>query len=138
MASPKLIRPHSSDKLRILLLEGKEREEGRKKAKTLPKVAITSREVGDLIMLGIGGFTPLEGFMGYDDWMGVCENMKMTNGIFWPIPITMSHSEKIDPGTEIALISDETQEYMAIMKVTESYKIDKKFECQKVFATNDN
>ncbi|PJA28289.1 MAG: sulfate adenylyltransferase [candidate division Zixibacteria bacterium CG_4_9_14_3_um_filter_46_8] len=138
MASPKLIRPHSSDKLRILLLEGKEREEGRKKAKTLPKVAITSREVGDLIMLGIGGFTPLEGFMGYDDWMGVCENMKMTNGIFWPIPITMSHSEKIDPGTEIALISDETQEYMAIMKVTESYKIDKKFECQKVFATNDS
>ncbi len=138
MAKTKLIRPHGSDELKILLLEGKAREEGLKKAETLPKVELSSREVGDLIMMGIGGFTPLEGFMGYDDWKGVCEEMKMADGVFWPIPITMSYEEKIDSGKEIALISGETKEIMGIMKVTESYKIDKEFECQNVFKTTDN
>ena len=122
-----LISPHGSDELKILLLEGKEREEELKKAETLPKVVLTSREVGDLIMMGIGGFTPLEGFMGHDDWKGVCEEMKMASGIFWPIPITMSHDEKIEPGTEICLVSGDTNEIMGTMKVTESYKIDKEF-----------
>ncbi len=132
-----LISPHGSDSLNILLLEGDEKAQELKKAETLPKVTLSSREVGDLIMLGIGGFTPLDGFMGHDDWKGVCEEMKMANGIFWPIPITMSHDEKIDPGTEIALISDDTKEIMGTMKVTESYKIDKEFECKHVFKTAD-
>jgi sulfate adenylyltransferase len=88
--------------------------------------------------LGIGGFTPLDGFMGQDDWKGVCADMKMANGIFWPIPITMSHDEKLEPGTEIALVSDETGEIMATMKVTESYQIDKDFECKHVFTTTDS
>jgi sulfate adenylyltransferase len=137
MNKSKLISPHGSDKLTILLLQGKEREEGLKKAKTLPKVIMASRETGDLIMMGIGGFTPLEGFMGQDDWKGVCREMKMANGTFWPIPVTMSHDEKIAPKTEICLISGETQEIMGTMKITESYQIDKKFECQNVFKTID-
>jgi sulfate adenylyltransferase len=72
MAKSTLIKPHGSDTLKILLLEGKEREAELKKAEKLPRVVMTSRETGDLIMLGIGGFTPLEGFMGHDDWKGVC------------------------------------------------------------------
>ncbi|MFH1726538.1 MAG: sulfate adenylyltransferase [Elusimicrobiota bacterium] len=137
MPKSTLISPHGSDTLKVLLLEGNQREEALKKAETLKKVVITSRETGDLIMLGIGGFTPLDGFMGHDDWKSVCEGMKLTNGVFWPIPITMSHDEQIAAGTEIALVSDETNETMAIMKVTESYKIDKDFECKNVFTTND-
>jgi len=138
MGKTKLISPHGSDTLKILLLEGKAREEELKKAESLPKVVMTTRETGDLIMLGIGGFTPLEGFMGEADWKGVCQDMKMTNGIFWPIPVTLSHDEKIDAGTEICLVSGETDEIMGTMKVTESYKIDKEFECKHVFTTNDN
>ena len=138
MAKTKLISPHGSDELKILLLEGKERAEELSRADGLPKVTVSSRETGDLIMLGIGGFTPLDGFMGQEDWKGVCADMKMTNGIFWPIPITMSHDKKLDPGTEIALVSDETGEIMATMKVTESYQIDKEFECKNVFTTTDS
>ena len=41
-------------------------------------------------MLGIGGFTPLDGFMTHADWQGVCDGMKMASGLFWPIPITLS------------------------------------------------
>ena len=137
MAKSKLISPHGSDTLKILLLEGKERENELNRAKTLPKVVMTSRETGDLIMLGIGGFTPLEGFMNQADWKGVCQDMKMTNGIFWPIPVTLSHDAKIEPGTEICLVSGETDEIMGTMKVTESYKIDKEFECKHVYTTTD-
>lgn len=132
-----LIPPHGSDTLKVLLLEGKAREEELKKAEGLPKIEMTSRETGDVIMLGIGGFTPLEGFMGHEDWKGVCQHMKMTNGIFWPIPVTLSHDKKIEPGTEIALVCGETKAIMATMKVTESYQIDKAFECKHVFTTAD-
>ena len=82
MAESILISPHGSDKLKILLLSGKEKEAELKKAEKLPKLIMSSRETGDLIMLGIGGFTPLEGFMGKDDWKGVCAEMKMTKGYY--------------------------------------------------------
>lgn len=137
MARTKLISPHGSEELKILLLGGREKNEELKKAETLPRIQISSRETGDSIMMGIGGFTPLGGFMGHDDWKGVCAEMKMTDGIFWPIPITMSHDEKMASGTEIALVSDETNEIMATMIVTESYKIDKEYECKNIFTTTD-
>ena len=132
-----MISPHGSKELKVLLLEGREKEEELKRAETLPKLELSSRETGDLIMLGIGGYTPLEGFMGKDDWKGVCESMKMTTGTFWPIPITMSQDEEIAPGTDVTLLSGETGEIMGTMKVSESYKIDKELECKCVFTTND-
>jgi len=138
MAKSNLISPHGSDELKILLLEGKEKEQELKKAEKLTKIVMTTRETGDLIMLGIGGFTPLEGFMGLDDWKSVCSDMKMSNGVFWPIPITLSHDKKIDPGTEICLVSGETDEVMGTMKVTESYEIDREFECKNVYTTTDS
>ncbi len=141
MSKSKLIRPHGSDDLKILLLSGKEKDEELKKAAKLKKIPATSRETGDLIMMGIGGFTPLEGFMGHDDWKGVCSEMKMTNGLFWPIPITLSVSDEVADSIkineEVTLISDETKEIMATMKVTEKYKIDKEFECKNVYTTAD-
>jgi sulfate adenylyltransferase len=137
MGQSKLIKPHGADELKLLLLEGQEKEAELKKAEGLPKIKMSSRETGDLIMMGIGGFTPLEGFMGHDDWKGVCEGMKMSNGIFWPIPVTLSHDEKLDPGTEITLLSGDTDEIMGTMKVSESYQIDMGFECKNVYATTD-
>jgi len=139
----KLISPHGSPELIKLLLEGEELAEEKKKAEKLLKVHITSRETGDLIMMGIGGFTPLTGFMGYDDWKSVCEEMKMPskNGLFWPIPITVSTdketADKIKIGDEVALYSDEYGEIMATMRVEEKYKIDKEFECKHVYKTTD-
>jgi len=141
MAESNLVQPHGSDELKILLLSGKEKEAELKKADKLKKIQMTSRETGDLIMLGIGGFTPLDGFMGYDDWKGVCADMKMSNGLFWPIPITLSVSTEVanslTTDEEITLVSSETNEVMGTMKVTEKYQIDKDFECKNVFTTND-
>lgn len=136
-----LVKPHGSKELLPLLLQGKEREEEKKKAQTLKKVPMTTRETSDLIMLGIGAFTPLKGFMGYDDWKGVCAEYKMANGLFWPIPITLSATkdlaDSIKIGEEVALLDTETNELMGTMKVSEKYTIDKEYECKQVFRTTD-
>ena len=124
-----------------LLLEGDARQTELARAESLPKWKMSSRETGDVIMLGIGGFTPLTGFMSKADWEGVCKNMVMSNGIFWPIPVTLSVNEdfggKLNVGDEITLLSADTDEIMATMKIEEKYSIDKEFECQQVFATTD-
>ena len=59
----KLVPPHGGKGLVCCLLEGKALEEEKKKAEKLPKIDISSRAKGDLIMMGIGGFSPLDGFM---------------------------------------------------------------------------
>jgi sulfate adenylyltransferase len=123
------------------MLGGAGLAEERKRAHSLPRLAITSREKGDLIMLGIGGFTPLEGFMTHADWRRVCDEMKTASGLFWPIPITLSTSRRvadpIRPGAEISLADADTAEVLATMKVAEKYTIDKAHECMSVFRTTD-
>ncbi len=135
-----LIPPHGGKGLTICLLEGKEREDELKKADSMKKVPVSPREKGDLIMMGIGGFSPLTGFMNKADWKGVCENFLMADGTFWPIPVTMSAekaiADDIKEGEEIALFDPQTDEIMATMKVNEKYEMteaDKKFECENVF-----
>lgn len=136
-----LVRPHGADALQPLLLEGEALARARARAATLPQVRISSREVGDLIMLGIGGFTPLRGFMGAADWRGVCDDMRLANGLFWPIPITLSTdaatAESLKIGGEIALVDGETGELMGAMVLEEKYRIDKEHECRQVFRTVD-
>jgi len=137
----KLVPPHGSPDLKPLLLEGAAKDAEVKKAGSLPKVTLTSRETGDLIMMGIGGFTPLEGFMGKADWQGVCDQMTMTSGVFWPIPVTLSAdkatADGIKDGGEVALVAEDDGELMGTMTVTEKYTIDKAHECQQVFTTTD-
>src|SRR5258706_8874554 len=89
-------------------------------------------------MRGIGGFTRLEGFRGCDDWRSVCDELRLANGLFWPIPITLSTSDaSVKAGTEIALTDPEDGGVLAVMKVTEKYKIDNAHECKCVFRTTD-
>jgi sulfate adenylyltransferase len=138
-----LVSPHGSATLRPLLIETTtERDAERARAETLPAVRLSSREAGDVVMMGIGGFTPLSGFMGYDDWRGVCDDMHMTSGVFWPIPITLSvdsgAAESIHEGGDVALIDPETGQPLATMTVTEKYGIDKEHECRTVFKTTDD
>lgn len=136
-----LVDPHGGGDLLPLLLEGEAHANELKRAGTLPRLRVSSREKGDIIMLGIGGFTPLEGFMSHADWQGVCDGMKMASGLFWPIPITLSAdraaAEAIAIGQEIALVDPDDGALLATMKVTEKYSIDKAHECATVFKTTD-
>ena len=136
-----LVNPHGGGELLPLLVQGKQLAAEKARAATLAKVRVSSRERGDIIMLGIGGFTPLEGFMTHADWQGVCDGMKMANGLFWPIPITLSAdratADAIRTGQDVALVDPDNGEILATMKVTEKYVIDKAHECATVFKTTD-
>ena len=136
-----LVPPHGGGSLRPLLVEGDARPAEQKRAAGLPKLRVSSREKGDIIMLGIGGFTPLGGFMSHADWQGVCDGMRTAEGLFWPIPITLSADAQfaatIRPGQDIALLDPDNGECLATMTVTEKYTIDRAHECATVFRTND-
>jgi sulfate adenylyltransferase len=135
-----LVPPHGGKGLTCCLLEGDELKAELKKAEGLKKIEISPREKGDLIMMGIGGFSPLTGFMTKADWKGVCDNYLLADGTFWPIPVTLSASNEdadaINIDDEVALYDPERKEYVATLKVTEKYELsdaEKKFECEKVY-----
>jgi sulfate adenylyltransferase len=121
------------------MLAGEALAAERVRARSLPQLRVSSREKGDLIMLGIGGFTPLAGFMTRADWEGVCDGYRTASGLFWPIPITLSTDEVvadgIKTGAEIALMDPDGDDVLATMRVSEKYRIDKAHECMSVFKT---
>ncbi len=137
----KLVEPHGGEGLKILLLPQAERAEERERARNLKKVPMTSREVSDTLMMAMGAYTPLDGFMGEADWRGVCLDMQLENGLFWPIPITLSCerglAERIHIEEEVALVDGESDEVLAIMEVTEKYSPDRLLECEHVYRTAD-
>ncbi len=134
MAS-KLVPPHGGKGLVCCLLEGKALADEIKKAQGLKKIEISSQEKGDLIMMGIGGFSPLTGFMGKADWKSVCEKFTLSDGTFWPIPIMLATDDaSVKAGDEVALVRNGTT--MATIKVNEKFELseaDKKWECEKVY-----
>ncbi len=134
----KLVAPHGGKGLVCCLLHGSELAAENQKAAGLKKIQISPRAKGDLIMMGIGGFSPLNGFMGQADWKSVCENYTLADGTFWPVPVTLdcdkSDADAISVGDEIALENDGV--IYATMKVSEKHEMseaDKKWECEKVF-----
>lgn len=136
-----LVAPHGGGELKPLLVPEAERADIRKRAESLKQVPMTSRETSDVIMLAMGAYTPLDGFMNEADWRGVCGDMKLANGVFWPIPITVSAdralADSVGAGEDVALVDEESGEIMAVMKVTEKYAIDREFECRHVYTTTD-
>ncbi len=133
-----LVTPHGGA-LEPLLAIADERAEGLARAAGLPQVPMSSREVSDLLMLSMGAYSPLSGFMGHDDWRSVCADMQLHDGSFWPIPITLScaadQADGLTRGDEVALLDGEAGTVMAIMALEEKYQIDKTLECRSVFRT---
>jgi sulfate adenylyltransferase len=140
----KLVPPHGSSVLIPLLAPEAEIPGELSRAATLRKVPMSSRETSDFIMLAMGAYTPLEGFMSKADWHGVCAGMKTSSGLFWPIPITLSATrelaDSIAIGETVTLVDQDSGEIMGMLEVSEKYalgKEDKEFECQHIFRTTD-
>jgi sulfate adenylyltransferase len=87
-----------------------------------------------------GGFNPLKGFMGQADYDSVVENMRMTDGTLWPMPITLDVSEAfadtVEPGQDIAL-RDAEGVILAILSISDKWSPDKAREAEKVFGADD-
>lgn len=105
----KLVAPHGGKGLVCCLLEGKALDDEKKKAAGLKQIEISSRAKGDLIMMGIGGFSPLNGFMNKANWKSVCEKMTLSDGTFWPVPVTLdvpaADAKALKVGEEVALFA---------------------------------
>jgi len=137
----KLVQPHGGGSLKPLLAPEGERAEGLSRAEGLTRVPMSSLEVSDVLMLSMGAYTPLDGFMNEADWRGTCVDMKLADGTFWPIPVSLSASEElaasIDIGQDVALADAESGRVMAVMTVTQKFTPDKNLECENVYRTTD-
>lgn len=135
-----LVPPHGGA-LKPRLLKGEELRQEQGRTRGFPQVRMSSRETSDLIMIGMGAFSPLEGFMGKEDYDGVVSEMRLANDLMWPIPICLSvtteEAEELKEGQDIALVSDESDAVLGSMVLEEMYTYDKKKEAERVFLTSD-
>jgi len=135
-----LVPPHGG-KLNPLLVNEKDKKEIFNEAKTLHQVRLSSKEVSDLIMMAMGAFSPLSGFMVKADYQKVVSEMRLEKGLLWPIPINLAVSSeeanKIKEGQKVALLNPDNDDILAIMLVEEKYNYDKKVEARQVFRTDD-
>lgn len=107
-------------------------------AATLPKITLTAKQSCDLELIGNGGYSPLEGFMGSDDFRSVCTSMKLASGHLWSIPILLAVAKEQVPaiGSRVALYAPNGV-LQGVMTVKEAYLHDKKLEIPNVFRTED-
>lgn len=115
-------------------------QEAEERAKSLKKLALNPREISDLEMIGVGAFSPLEGFMVREDYLAVVDHMRLAGGLVWPIPVTLSataeEAAKLKEGEDIALVDREGLP-LAILHLEEKYPYHKEQEAQKVYRTSD-
>jgi sulfate adenylyltransferase len=111
------------------------------KGETLPRVTLDERAFSDLVMIAIGGFSPLEGFMAESDYSTVVTDMRLANGLPWAIPVTLSVTEAVaqplQAGSLIRL-DDPTGRFVGVMELTEKYSYDKVHEAKNVYRTDED
>lgn len=121
-------------------LQGVAREKYLKKAQGLPSLTISNWVVSDLELIANGGFSPLTGFMGNEDYESVLTTMHLTNGLPWTLPITLpitkEEANQFKIGDEVALYGEDKKLY-AIILAEEIFAYDKEKEAQLVFGTTD-
>jgi sulfate adenylyltransferase len=104
-----------------------------------PSWDLSGRQLCDLELLLSGGFSPLRGFMNRADYEGVCHNMRLANGVIWPMPITLDVSEefakKLQPGSSKVALRDAEGVMLAVLHVEEVWQADRQAEAKAVFGT---
>ena len=63
-------------------------------ASTLPSLQLSERAVCDLEMLAVVAFSPFDRFIGEDDYRLVVDEMRLTNGHMFPVPVTLAGGTK--------------------------------------------
>ena len=134
----RLIEPYGGH-LIDLVVSGAELAEHKAYAGTLPSIQMSERSVCDFEMLVTGAFSPLDRFMGYADYRGVLEHMRLAGGHLFPIPVTLPVDAEagVDVGSEIALRNGKN-ELLGSMVVEEIYAWDPSEEAGVVLGTTDS
>lgn len=111
------------------------------KAEELPRVSLDDRAFSDLVMIAIGGFSPLDGFMNQADYNPVVTDMRLASGLPWAVPVTLSVTQAIaDPLQEGTLVrlDDSTGRFVGVLELTEKYTYDKQKEAINVYRTDED
>ena len=103
---------------------------------SLEVVVLTSRELSDLDMLASGALSPLEGFMGSADYERVVEEMHLSSGLPWALPVCLA-VDSAPAGDRVAL-ADESGRVVAVLEVEETFEYDKEHEAEHCFRTTDD
>ena len=121
------VSPESAQKLKV-------------EAANLPSWDLSPRQICDLELLMNGGFNPLKGFLGEEDYNSVVDTMRLADGALWPMPITLDVSQdfadSLELGQDIAL-RDQEGVILAVLSVTDRWTPDKSHEAEKVFGADD-
>ncbi len=128
LVKPRLIDPHGGH----LVDRVDDRPTDVERFETL---TLTSREVSDLDMLATGALSPLEGFMGRDDYDRVVEEMRLANGLPWALPVCLA--VEAAPRSDRVALADESGRLLAVLDVEEVYPYDKEREAERCFRTTD-
>jgi sulfate adenylyltransferase len=131
-----MIAPHGGE-LVDLLARDDEREELLARAGELPALTLSARQAADLELLAVGGFSPLRGFQGSDDWRRVVEEMRLANGLPWSIPVTLATAVDATEGEELALRGADGR-LLGVLSVQEVFERDSEREAERVYRTTDS
>jgi sulfate adenylyltransferase len=101
----------------------------------LEQVQLTSRELSDLDMLACGALSPLEGFMGRDDYERVLEDMRLAKGLPWALPVCLAVDR--EPQDDEVALTDQWGKPVALLEVDELFEYDKEREARGAFRTTD-
>jgi len=105
----------------------------------MPALRLNARDISELEMIAIGAYSPLQGFLDRSDYNSVCVRMRLTNGVAWPIPVTLSitnpQASTFRQFEDVALYQDD--HLLAILHLAEKYRYDKEREAELVYRTTD-
>jgi sulfate adenylyltransferase len=139
-ANGDVIAPHGDGELVDLKVPEQERAGLRAYAEKLPVVPLNPRDLADLEMLATGAFSPLTGFMGEADYARSCGEMRLASGVPWSIPITLGVEESLarslSRGQDVSLAAEDSDR-IALLKLAQVYRVDRKREAELVFGTAD-
>jgi sulfate adenylyltransferase len=140
MSEHVMIEPHGGSLINRMVV-GSEKEALLQEAESLQQVFVDSWTISDIELIGIGAYSPLEGFMKEEDYRSVVNDMRLANGAIWSIPITLSVADhmfaQLQIGERVTLVGQMDGVVYAILTVENIYEVNHEEEAIQVFRTND-
>ena len=135
-----MIYPHGKNLRNLMVDEPTLRNNLIVEPRELPQIKLSTLEFSDLIMLGIGAFSPLEGFMNQSDYKSVLENIRVANDTLWPLPVTLTIDETSDleEGNTAILVSPYSNQAVGQIEIEDIYAYNKEAEAKASFGTIDS
>ncbi len=135
--SDHLIAPHGGQLVDLVVAEERAAEL-KAASRDWPSWDLTQRQIWDLELLLSGGFSPLQGFLGRDDYESVCRDMRLADGTLWPMPIMLDVSAEVAEGLsagDTLALRDAEGVMLAAIHVEDVWQPDRTAEAEQVFGT---